>query len=254
MSDFERDNRGGRSGGKSAGGEKGGGRRTFFRRRRVCKFCAEKIDYISYKDVKLLAPFIPERGKIQPRRISGVLRDAPARAADGHQARSTDRARAVRHRLSEATDMSIEVILKEHVEHLGHRGEVVKVAAGYARNYLFPRKLALAVTAENKRQIERERAKAEAREADELQDAQAQAAKLAAVEVSIARRVGEQDALYGSVTAADIAEALAALGQTVDRRKIQMAEPLKTLGEHEVPVKLHREVTVPLKVKVVAAS
>ena len=71
MSDFDKDSKGGRGGGKG-GGEKGGGRRTFFRRRRVCKFCAEKIDYIGYKDVKLLAPFIPERGKIQPRRISGV--------------------------------------------------------------------------------------------------------------------------------------------------------------------------------------
>src|SRR5262249_16781827 len=148
----------------------------------------------------------------------------------------------------------IEVILKEHVENLGRRGEIVKVADGYARNFLLPRKLALAVTEENKRQIERERAKAEAREAVELKDAQAQAARLEAAEVSIARRVGEQDTLYGSVTSADIAEALAALGLTVDRRKIQLPEPLKTLGEHAVAVKLHREVTVPVKVKVVAAS
>jgi len=150
--------------------------------------------------------------------------------------------------------MSIEVILKEHVEHLGRRGEIVKVADGYARNFLFPRKLALAVTDENKRQIERERAKAEAREAVELKDSQALAARLEAADVSIARRVGEQDALYGSVTSADIAEALAALGITVDRRKIQLPDPLKTLGEDAVPVKLHREVTVPVKVKVVAAS
>ena len=150
--------------------------------------------------------------------------------------------------------MSIEVILKEHVEHLGRRGEIVKVADGYARNYLLPRKLALAVTAENKRQIERERAKAEAREAAELSEVQGLAAKLAAADVSIARRVGEQDALYGSVTAADIAEALAQRGFTIDRRKIQLADPLKTLGEHEVPVKLHRDVTVPIKVKVVAAT
>jgi large subunit ribosomal protein L9 len=150
--------------------------------------------------------------------------------------------------------MSIEVILKEHVEHLGSRGEIVKVADGYARNYLLPRKLALAVTDENKRQIERERAKAEAREAAELHDVQALAAKLAAADISIARRVGDHDTLYGSVTAADIADALAALGLTIDRRKIQLADPLKTLGEHEVPVKLHREVTVPVKVKVVAAA
>jgi large subunit ribosomal protein L9 len=150
--------------------------------------------------------------------------------------------------------MSIEVILKEHVEHLGSRGEIVKVADGYARNYLLPRKLALAVTEDNKRQIERERAKAEAREAAELSEVQGLAAKLAAADVSIARRVGEHDALYGSVTSADIAEALAQRGFTIDRRKIQLAEPLKTLGEHDVPVKLHRDVTVPIKVKIVAAT
>jgi large subunit ribosomal protein L9 len=150
--------------------------------------------------------------------------------------------------------MSIEVILKEHVEHLGRRGEIVKVADGYARNFLFPRKLALAVTDENKRQIERERAKAEAREAEEVQIAQALATRLEAVELAIARRVGENETLYGSVTAADIAEALAARELGIDRRKIQLSEPLKTLGEHVVPVRLHREVTADVKVKVVAAG
>jgi large subunit ribosomal protein L9 len=149
--------------------------------------------------------------------------------------------------------MSIEVILKEHVEHLGSRGEIVKVADGYARNFLFPRKLALAVTAENKRQIERERAKAEAREAEERDVAQALATRLEALDVSIARRVGEQDTLYGSVTSADIAEALQAQGFTVDRRKIGLADPIKSIGEHTIPVKLHREVTAQVKVKVVPA-
>jgi large subunit ribosomal protein L9 len=149
--------------------------------------------------------------------------------------------------------VSIEVILKEHVEHLGNRGEVVKVADGYARNYLFPRKLALAVTDENKRQIERERAKAEAREAEEREVAQAMAQRLEALELEIARRVGEQDTLYGSVTSADIAEALLAKDFTVDRRRIQLADPIKSVGEHVVQVKLHREVTAPLKVKVVPA-
>ena len=150
--------------------------------------------------------------------------------------------------------MSIEVILKEHVEHLGRRGEIVKVADGYARNFLFPRKLALAVTAENKRQIERERARAEAREAEEAQIAQALATRLEAIEIAIARRVGENETLYGSVTASDIAEALAARELVVDRRKIQLSEPLKTLGDHVVPVRLHREVTADVKVKVVAAG
>jgi large subunit ribosomal protein L9 len=132
--------------------------------------------------------------------------------------------------------MSIEVILKEHVEHLGRRGEVVKVASGYARNFLFPRKLALAVTDENKRQIERERAKAEAREADELKIAQAMATTIENLEISIGRRVGENETLYGSVTTGDIADALAARSVTVDRRKIVLAEPLKALGDHSVPV------------------
>jgi large subunit ribosomal protein L9 len=150
--------------------------------------------------------------------------------------------------------MSIEVILKEHVEHLGRRGEVVKVANGYARNFLFPRKLALAVTAENKRQIERERAKAEAREAEDVQIAQALATRLEAIEIAISRRVGENETLYGSVTSGDIAEALAARELGVDRRKIQLAEPLKTLGDHVVPVRLHRDVTADVKVKVVAAG
>ena len=149
--------------------------------------------------------------------------------------------------------MPIEVILKEHVEHLGQRGEIVRVADGYARNFLFPRNLALKVTDENKRQIERERALAEAREAEEVQMAQALAHRLEAFEIEIARRVGEQDMLYGSVTAADVAEALAAREITVDRRKVQLNEPLKTLGEHTVPVKLHREVTANVKIKVVPA-
>jgi large subunit ribosomal protein L9 len=148
--------------------------------------------------------------------------------------------------------MAMEVILREHVEHLGRRGEIVKVADGYARNYLLPRKLALAVTAENKKQIERERVKAEAREAEELTMAQAFAARVEAVELVVGRRVGENDTLYGSVTSADIAEALGARSLTVDRRKIQLAEPLKTLGDHVVAVKVHRDVTAQVRIKVVA--
>jgi large subunit ribosomal protein L9 len=149
--------------------------------------------------------------------------------------------------------MSIEVILKEHVEHLGRRGDVVKVASGYARNFLFPRNLALVVTDENKKQIERERVKAEAREAADISAAQGVKAQLEALAISIARRVGENDTLYGSVTAGDIADALAARDVTVDRRKIQLGDPLKTLGPHDVPVKLHRDVTATLKVSVVPA-
>ena len=146
----------------------------------------------------------------------------------------------------------MEVILREHVETLGKRGEVVKVAAGYARNFLLPRKLALAVTEANKRQIERERASAEAREAQDRDQAQAVAARLEQIEIVIARRAGEADALYGSVTSADIAESLAAQGFEVDKRKIQLADPIRTVSETTVPVKLHRDVTAQVKVKVVA--
>jgi large subunit ribosomal protein L9 len=148
--------------------------------------------------------------------------------------------------------MAIEVILREHVEHLGRRGEIVRVANGYARNYLLPRKLALAVTEENKRQIERERAKAEAREAEEVMAAQALQTRIEAVELVIARRVGENGVLYGSVTSADVAEALAARQLVIDRRKIHLPDPIKAIGDHAVPVRLHRDVTATVKVKVVA--
>ena len=144
----------------------------------------------------------------------------------------------------------MEVILREHVEHLGRRGDVVKVADGYARNYLLPRKLALTVTAGNRKQIERERHVAEKREADERVAADAMAARFAGLEIAIARRVGETEALYGSVTSTDIADALAAKGFEVDRRRVQLAEPIKQLGEFEVPVRLHRDVTATVKVVV----
>ena len=146
----------------------------------------------------------------------------------------------------------MEVILREHVDNLGRRGDVVKVAAGYARNYLLPRRLALPVTESSRRQIERERDKAEARDAEEQAAAEALAQRIAVVDVSIARRVGENQTMYGSVTSADIAQALAAKGFEVEKRRIHLPEPIKTIGEHTVPVRVHREVTAAVKVRVVA--
>ena len=146
----------------------------------------------------------------------------------------------------------MEVILREHVDNLGRRGEVVKVADGYARNYLLPRKLALLATEGNKKQIERERVKFDAREAEEQKVAQAMADRIANVEVEVARKVGETDVLYGSVTSSDIADALAKKGFEVDRRKLVLQEPIKKLGEVTIPVKLHREVTANVKVRVIA--
>ena len=146
----------------------------------------------------------------------------------------------------------MEVILREHVDNLGRRGDIVKVAAGYGRNYLLPRKLALAVNENNKRQIERERSAAEARELEEKSQAEAYAERISQADIAIARRVGENDTLYGSVTSADVAQALHAKGFEIDKKKITMADPFKALGEYTVPVKVHRDVTAQIKVKVVA--
>ncbi len=146
--------------------------------------------------------------------------------------------------------MSVEVILREPIENLGRRGDVVKVANGYARNYLLPRKLALPVTESNRRQVERERVVADARDAAEKEAAEAYAKRLEKVTVVVVRRVGQNDTLYGSVTNADVAAALGEQGFDVDRRKILLDEPLKQLGSHPVTVKVHREVRTDITVRV----
>jgi large subunit ribosomal protein L9 len=148
----------------------------------------------------------------------------------------------------------MEVILREHVENLGSRGEIVKVADGYARNYLLPRKLALPVTAGAKKQVERERARFDAREAEERKVAEAIASRIANLDVVIARKVGETDVLYGSVTSADVAQALAEQGIDIDRRKLQLAEPIKKVGDFDVPLRLHRDVVAAVKVRVTAEN
>lgn len=144
----------------------------------------------------------------------------------------------------------MEVILREHVEKLGERGQIVKVADGYARNYLLPRKLALLATDGNKRHVERERKIVELRESEQKGQAEGIASRLNAIDIVIVRRVGDTDQLYGSVTSADIAEFLKGKGFEIDRRKLILPEPIKAIGEYTVPLKLHREVTVPLKVRV----
>jgi large subunit ribosomal protein L9 len=148
----------------------------------------------------------------------------------------------------------MEVILRDHVEHLGRRGEIVKVADGYARNFLLPRNLALPATEGNKKRVERERKLVEAREKEDRQGAEAIASRLSALDLTVARKVGENDQLYGSVTNADIAELLAEKGFEIDRRKILLPDPIKSLGETTVPVKLHRDVMAQLKVAVTKAE
>ena len=142
----------------------------------------------------------------------------------------------------------MEVILKEDVPKLGHRGDVIKVAEGYGRNYLLPRKLAIEATAANKAVIEQMKQAAVRRSAVEKADSEALAKQLETVSLAFQRKAGEKDHLFGSVTSSDIAEALEHKGFNIDRRKIQLHEPLKTLGEFTVPVKLHKDVTAHLKV------
>ncbi len=142
----------------------------------------------------------------------------------------------------------MEVILKEDVPSLGTRGDVVKVAEGYGRNYLLPRKLAIEASAANKAVIVQMKASAVRRNAKEKTAAEELAKQFADLAVTFQRRSGENDQLFGSVTSSDIAAALEKKGITLDRRKIQIHEPLKTMGDFTVPVKLHREVTTHLKV------
>ena len=148
----------------------------------------------------------------------------------------------------------MEVILKEDIPSLGSRGDVVKVADGYGRNYLLPRKLALQATASNKAVIEQMKAAAARRSATEKAVAEQLAGKLAPLTLSFTRKVGEHGRLFGSVTSSDIAAELAAQGFEIDRRRILLPEPLKSVGEFKVSIKLHREVSAPLNVKVDAEA
>ncbi len=148
----------------------------------------------------------------------------------------------------------MEVILREDVEKLGHRGEVVKVAEGFGRNYLLPRGLAMAVSEANKALVAKERRAYEARMAKEKAECEGLAARLNGLRFVAPRKVGESDLLYGSVTSADVAEYLAGKGIEIDKRKIQLEEPIKRLGEYEVKIKLHPEVLATLKVTVSKAD
>ncbi|HYI96767.1 MAG TPA: 50S ribosomal protein L9 [Bryobacteraceae bacterium] len=146
----------------------------------------------------------------------------------------------------------MEVILREDIEKLGHRGEVVKVAPGYARNFLLPKKLAVAATASNKKIVEQERDAYLRREAKAKNEAEDLGRMLAGVKITITQRAGEEGHLFGSVTAKDIADGLERQNYTIDRRKIQLDDPIKNTGDYKVPVRLHREVTAELNVSVVA--
>jgi large subunit ribosomal protein L9 len=148
----------------------------------------------------------------------------------------------------------MEVILREDIDKLGSRGEVVKVAAGYARNFLLPKRLAVAATDSNKKIVEQEKQSHLRKEAKAAGEAQDLAKLLSALTLTVARKAGETDQLFGSVTANDVADLLAAQNFTIDRRKIQLEEPIRTLGEHKITVRLHREVSTEITVNVTRES
>jgi large subunit ribosomal protein L9 len=143
------------------------------------------------------------------------------------------------------------ILLRQDVDDLGARGEIVRVRAGYARNYLLPRKLAVEATANNVKQIEQERAALLKKEANERSTAVGQAEQLGKLVLEFKRKAGEQGALYGSVTSMDVAEALKERGYEIDRHRLHLREPIKRLGEFNVPLRLHREVSIDLQVKVI---
>ncbi len=145
----------------------------------------------------------------------------------------------------------MDVILREDVEKLGTRGQLVKVAPGYARNFLLPKKMAVAATESNKKIVEQERQAYLRREAKVVGEAGDLAKLMEAVVVTISQKAGENGQLFGSVTSKDIADALEAQGYTIERRKVALEEPIKSLGEFKVPLKLHRDVTVEIAVNVV---
>ena len=148
----------------------------------------------------------------------------------------------------------MDIILREDVDNLGTRGQVVKVAAGYARNFLLPKRLAVAATDSNKKIVEQERQAHLRKEAVQKTESEELAKLLSAVTITIARKAGEGGQLFGSVTAGDIADALTAQKFNIDRRKIQLDEAIRALGDYKVPVKLHREVTTEVNVSVVAEA
>src|ERR1700690_4501787 len=144
----------------------------------------------------------------------------------------------------------MQIILQEDVEKLGNRGELVEVAEGYARNFLLPRKLALEATSGNMKRIEKMRAAFAKKEATEKESAITLAGLLASVSLEFARKSGENDQLFGSVTSGDVAEALEAKGYNIDKRKIVLVDPIKAVGEYDIPIKLYREVTASIKIVV----
>ncbi len=232
----------GKSGGKGGKGKKKGFYKKdyLFKRKKYCKFCDTGVAFIDYKDVKLLSGYLRERAKIVPRRISGNLRNPSAATYHRHQAGTAPRSVALHSGLTGEGRMKI--ILKENVEGLGARGAIVNVKDGYARNYLLPKGIAMRYTPGAQKVLQQERRMYETKQLQAKEEAQELAEKISSLDLSVAKRAGDQDVLYGSVTVTDLAEMIKRQGIILDKRKIILNEPIKKLGDYEIGVKLHQEV------------
>jgi large subunit ribosomal protein L9 len=228
-------------------------RKPFSRRRKSCPFSGPNAPKIDYKDTKTLARFTSERGKIVPSRISAVSAKKTARACRCHQAFAFSGIDALCHIISPASKQEttqMQIILLERVEKLGQMGDLVNVKPGYARNYLLPQGKALRANKANMERFEQERAQREADNLEQRKDAETEAAKMDKLAVSMVRAASEMGQLFGSVTSRDIADAVTKAGFTIGRGQVTLDKSIKTLGLHDVRVRLHPEVSVDVIVNI----
>ena len=228
-------------------------------RRKFCQFCKDKAEYIDYKDTQMLRKYVTDRGKIKPRRVTG--------ACTQHQrdiANAVKRAREMalmpyavpaisgrNNRRDRSEEVFMKVILLSELKGKGGEGDIVEVADGYANNYLFPQKIAVAATKGNLKQLEQRKHNIATREAARIEEAQALKAALDDLSVKVEARVGEEGVLFGSITAAMIADALKeAEDIEIDRKRIDLKNPIKTAGKHEVVVSIYRDIKSNLTVVV----
>ena len=240
--------------GKKKDGKKRERGNNLFKRKKFCRFTAEGVKTIDYKDIEVLKDFIQENGKIMPARITGTKARYQRQLRHRDQARALPRARAV-HRPALTRTMAMQIILLEKVINVGDLGDVVKVKQGYARNYLIPQGKAKRATPENIKLLEAKRAELERAAGERLAAAQEQAGKLEGMRVTVSQKAGVDGRLFGSVTNFDIVEALKAQGITIEKSTIRMPDgPLKHVGEFPLVVGLYLDVTANITVVVQAEA
>jgi large subunit ribosomal protein L9 len=224
-------------------------------KKKVCVFCKEKISYVDYKDTNLLRKFISDRGKIRARRVSGNCtqhqRDVATAVKNSREMALLPYTSTARERGRE----TMKLILTQEVTGLGAPGDVVEVKDGYGRNFLVPRGVAIRWTRGGEKQIDSIRRGREVREIQDLGDAKDVKGRLENLSVKLPVRAGETGRLFGAVTVADIVAAVSkAGGPQVDKRRVEVSSPIKTVGAHQVSVRLHPEITATVNVEVVAES